>query len=177
MHGPDGTFSAAVSRAARGFDGPMILAIAGDRRDDLDGEGLNILVPVNGTEASRRGAEIAFAISPTGASEVTALHVANRAASGGTIRRSRTTGRSRAEAAVMKDATELAKRYGYERINASRHTDVAPEDAIMDEARKRKASVIVIGTSKRVGEGLYLGQTVANVLQKWKGATVLMVSS
>jgi hypothetical protein len=47
----------------------------------------------------------------------------------------------------------------------------------MDEARKRKASVIVIGTSKRVGEGLYLGQTVANVLQKWKGATVLMVSS
>ncbi len=177
MHRPDGTFSAAVSRAAQGFEGAMSLTIAGERPESVAGEGLNILVPVNGTEASRRGAEMAFAISPTKASEVTALHVASRAASGGAKRGSRrSSGRARADAAVIKDTQLLAKRYGYERIKTSVHTDVAPEEAIIEEAKKRKANVIVIGTSRRVGEGLYLGQTVSNVLQKWKGAVVLVVS-
>jgi nucleotide-binding universal stress UspA family protein len=177
MHRPDGTFSAAVSRVAQGFDGAMILAIAGEHPEDLNGEGLSILVPVNGTEASRRGAEMAFAISSTRESEVTALHVASRTASGGAKHRlRRSSGSSRAEAAVIKDATQLARRYGYERIKTAIHTDVAPEDAIVEEAKKRNANVIVIGTSRRVGEGLYLGQTVQNVLQKWKGATVLVVS-
>ena len=177
MHRPDGTFSAAVSRAAKGFDGAMILAIAGEHPEELKGDGFNILIPVNGTEASRRGAEMAFAISPTGASNVTALHVASRAASGGAKRGTRrSSGRSRAEAAVIKDTAQLARRYGYERIHTAMHTDVAPEDAIIEEAKKRKTNVIVIGTSRRVGEGLYLGQTVGNVLQKWKGAIVLVVS-
>jgi nucleotide-binding universal stress UspA family protein len=108
---------------------------------------------------------------------VTALHVASRASSSGVKRGSRrSSGRGRAEVAVIKDTTQLAKRYGYERIDTAVHTDVAPEDAIIAEAKKRKANVIVIGTSRRVGEGLYLGQTVANVLQKWKGAIVLVVS-
>jgi Kef-type K+ transport system membrane component KefB/nucleotide-binding universal stress UspA family protein len=173
MHRPDGTFSAAVGRAANGFNGAMILAIAGENHDVANAEGLNILVPVNGTEASRRGAEIAFTISPTRTSGVTALHVANRAASNGKPRRS---GRSRTEAAVLKDAARLARRYGYERIDTAVHTDVAPEDAILEEATRRNADVVVIGTSRRVGDGLYLGQTVSNVMQKWKGAIVLMVS-
>jgi Kef-type K+ transport system membrane component KefB/nucleotide-binding universal stress UspA family protein len=173
MRRPDGTFSAAVSRAVQGFNGAMVLAIAGDR--PLSGDGLDMVVPVNGTEASRRGAEIAFAISPARDSDVTALHVANRAASNATGRPARR-GRSRTEAAVIKDATLLARRHGYERIRTSVHTDVAPEEAILEEARKRKANVIVIGTSRRVGEGLYLGQTVANVLRKWNGAAVLVVS-
>jgi Kef-type K+ transport system membrane component KefB/nucleotide-binding universal stress UspA family protein len=177
MHRPDGTFSAAVGRAANGFDGAMILAIAGENREVASADGLNILVPVNGTEASRRGAEMAFAISPTRTSGVTALHVANRAATNGTKRRRRgVSGRPGIEAAVLKDTTRLAKRYGYERIDTAVHTDAAPEDAILEEAMRRNADVVVIGTSRRVGDGLYLGQTVANLLQKWKGATVLMVS-
>jgi Kef-type K+ transport system membrane component KefB/nucleotide-binding universal stress UspA family protein len=169
MHRPDGTFSAAVVRAANGFGGPMMLANAGANPEALEGQGFNIVVPVNGTEASRRGAEIAFAISPARQSAVTALHVADRGAPAGARRR-------RGESAVLKDAARIARRYGFERIATAMHTDAAPEDAILEEAKKRGADVIVIGTSRRVGEGLYLGQTVANVLKKWKGATVLMVS-
>jgi len=177
MHRPDGTLSAAVGRAAKDFEGAMTLTIAGERPENVAGDRFSILVPVNGTEASRRGAEVAFALSPTKESEVTALHIASRATSDGGKRGSRrSSGRARSGAAVIKDTTQLAKRYGYERINTAVRTDVAPEDAIIEEAKKRKANVIVIGTSRRVGEGLYLGQTVANVLQKWKGAIVLVVS-
>ena len=78
-------------------------------------------------------------------------------------------GRRRAEKAVIKDTAELAKRYGYDRIDTSLHTDMSPEDAILEEAKKRNANVIVIGTSKRVGEGLYLGQTVGQCSAEMEG--------
>ena len=39
--------------------------------------------------------------------------------------------------------------------------------------RSRK---LVIGTNRRVGESLYLGQTVEHVLKDWKGAAVLVAT-
>jgi hypothetical protein len=38
------------------------------------------------------------------------------------------------------------------------------------------ANLIVIGASRRVGDHLFLGQTVASTLKDWKGAIVLVVS-
>jgi len=177
MHSADGVFSKSVDKAANGFEGPLALAIAGNDKAALEAKGWNILVPVNGTEASRRGAEIAFALAPSKESRIVALHVADRKASNGakhSKRRSR--GGRRTEKAVLEDITALAARYGFDKIETSVHTEVSPDDAILDEAKKSGCDLIVIGTNKRVGDTLYLGQTVEHVMKGWKGAAVLVAT-
>jgi Kef-type K+ transport system membrane component KefB/nucleotide-binding universal stress UspA family protein len=177
MHSADGVFSKNVDKAAHGFDGPIALAMTGENKNASEAKGFTILVPVNGTEASRRGAEIAFALSPSSESRIVALHVADRRASNGaksSKRRSR--GRRRTEKAVLDDIAALASRYGYDKIEKSVHTEVAPDDAILAEAKKSGCDLIVIGTNRRVGDSLYLGQTVEHVLKDWKGATVLVAT-
>jgi nucleotide-binding universal stress UspA family protein len=109
---------------------------------------------------------------------VTALHVGERAASNGIRRRIRANryAQKRNEKAVLDDAVKLARRYGHDRIRTAVHTDVAPDAAILEEAGKIGADLIVIGASRRVGDHLFLGQTVASTLKNWKGAVVLVVS-
>jgi Kef-type K+ transport system membrane component KefB/nucleotide-binding universal stress UspA family protein len=176
MRNPDGTFSRNVDTAAQGFQGPLALTIAGSHPDASSAEGFNILVPVNGTEPSRRGAEIAFALSRTSASRVTALHVAlrttkadGRPTPGGRSRR-------KSESALLEDISALADRYGYGKIRVTVHTNEAPDTAIVAEARRAKTDLIVIGASRRTGDTLYLGQTVASVLAQWDGAIVLVAT-
>ena len=71
---------------------------------------------------------------------------------------------------------KLARRYGHDRIQTAIHTDVSPDEAILEEAGKVGADLIVIGANRRVGDHLFLGQTVACTLKSWKGAIVLVVS-
>ncbi len=80
------------------------------------------------------------------------------------------------ERAVLDDTIELAKRYGYDSIGTAVHTDTAPDVAVLEEAKSVHADLLVIGASRRVGEELYLGQTVNCILQKWKGAVILVVT-
>jgi nucleotide-binding universal stress UspA family protein len=175
MRNPDGTFTANVDHAAAGFNGPLALTIAGDRADLIAAERFNILVPVNGTEPSRRGAEIAFALSPAGESRVTALHVAERIRTRArTARRGRS--QKRAEQALLEDISALGRRYGFNDIRTAVHTKDAPDEAILAEAERIGADLIVIGAARRTGDALYLGQTVANVLARWTGAIVLVAS-
>jgi nucleotide-binding universal stress UspA family protein len=177
MHSSDGVFSKTVDKAANGFEGPLALAMVGKDGEAVDAKGWNILVPVNGTEASRRGAEIAFALAPPKESKVIALHVADRRASNGTSQgRRRSRGRRRTEKAVLDDIASLAARYGFDTIETSVHTDISPDDAILTEAKKSNCDLIVIGTNKRVGDTLYLGQTVEHVMKDWKGAAVLVAT-
>ncbi len=176
MHSADGSFSEEVDKAATNFDGPLALVCAGDNENILDEEGFNILVPVNGTEPSRRGAELAFALSSARKGGITALHVAQRTGPGVQRATRPKTSRKRVGHAVLDDAIELAKRYGYDEIKTAVQVEVTPDDAILNEARRNKADIIVIGASRRVGEELYLGQTVSNVLQNWKGAIILVVT-
>src|SRR6185312_12495163 len=171
MHEKDGGFTAAVDKAVRDFDGALALVMAGDS-DVLDAKDFNILVPVNGTEASRNGAEVAFALSSSKSGKITALHVAERAASNGAKRGKRSSGGRRNEKAVLDDTVTLAKRYGYERIRTAVHMEMVPEEAILQEAGSVGANLIVIGASRRVGDHLFLGQTVASTLKGWKGAIV-----
>jgi nucleotide-binding universal stress UspA family protein len=177
MHTSDGSFTTEVDKAATGFDGPLALACVGDNENILNEEGFNILVPVNGTESSRRGAELAFAISSARKGKITALHIADRRAGNETrqAKRANAPGK-RVERAVLEDTTELAKRYGHDSIATAVHTDTAPEAAVLEEARRIHADLIVVGANRRVGEELYLGQTVNNILQKWKGAIILVVT-
>ena len=177
MHSTDGVFSKNIDKAANGFQGPIALAMAGNNKAAIEAKGFTILIPVNGTEASRRGAEIAFALSPPKDSKIVALHVADRKATSGAKRSTR---RSRAgrrtEKALLDDIRALAARYGYDQIDTSVHTEVAPDEAILAQAKTSGCDLIVIGTNKRVGETLYLGQTVENVLKRWEGAAVLLAT-
>ena len=77
---------------------------------------------------------------------------------------------------MLDDITALAARYGFDRIETSVHTDMSPDDAILSEAKASNCDLIVIGTNKRVGDTLYLGQTVEHVMKDWKGAAVLVAS-
>lgn len=175
MRNRDGTFSANVDRAAQGFEGPLALTIAGSHADAASAEGFNILVPVNGTEPSRRGAEIAFALSRASASQITALHVAQRVA-GTSDRPPRGRSKRKSNTALMEDITALAARYGHRDIRTSVRMTDAPDEAIVTEARRIGADLIVIGAGRRTGETLNLGQSVASVLAQWDGAIVLVTT-
>lgn len=174
MRNPDGTFTRQVDKAAAGFDGALALTLAGDCPNPSAAPELNILVPVNGTEPSRRGAEIAFALSSPGATKVTTLHVAERLPR--RVHRSQRRSQDRAEHALLEDMRALAKRYGHPDIGTSVHTREAPDAAILAEAKRIGAELIVIGAARRTGDALYLGQTVANVLARWNGAIVLVAT-
>jgi nucleotide-binding universal stress UspA family protein len=178
MHEKDGGFSASVDKVVKDFDGSLALVMAGSDDTLFNNQPFKVLVPVNGTDASRNGAEMAFALAPPKGSTITTLHVGDRPASNGAKRRNRSnrSAQKRNEKAVIDDAMKLAKRYGHESIKASIHTDVAPDEAILEEAKKTGANIIVIGANRRVGDHLFLGQTVACTLKNWGGAIVLVVS-
>jgi Kef-type K+ transport system membrane component KefB/nucleotide-binding universal stress UspA family protein len=172
-----GLFSETVNKIAAGYAGPLALVCSGDLDDAaVADKGFNILVPVNGTEPSRRGLEFAFALTPAKDSTVTALHVSTRQARRIYAKSGAAKGGTGAETAVLRDVATLGARYGYRKVNKAVHTDMAPDDAILEEARRIGADFIVIGTGRRVGEALSLGKTTENVLQGWRGGIILVVS-
>ncbi len=147
-----------VSMLAGGFEGPIAVA---DARDGLLKEPLksklNILVPVNGTDVSRRAAEVAIAIARASKAPLTALYVAQTSKN---KKRSR-----RNEEAILKDVAELAKTYQTELRTAVR-ADVAPDEAILKELSRRRCNLVVMGVSRRPGDKLFFGDTAAAVLEK-----------
>ena len=71
-------FGHGVTNLAKGFDGPLLISAV---RDDLlknpDGK-FSILIPVNGTEPSRRAAEVAITLARATKAQVTVLYVTVR---------------------------------------------------------------------------------------------------
>ena len=74
--GETGGFDAEVTRTADSFEGPVsIVAARGAHLDHPETAPLEILVPVNGTDVSRRGMEVALALARASGTSVTALYV------------------------------------------------------------------------------------------------------
>jgi nucleotide-binding universal stress UspA family protein len=69
-------FHVDVTRLAAGFSGPIAVVDARDGLLKNPQDNLSILVPVNGTETSRRAAEVAIAMARACRAPVTALYVA-----------------------------------------------------------------------------------------------------
>jgi Kef-type K+ transport system membrane component KefB len=158
-----------VTQLAAGFEGPLAVADARElhREEPLRGK-LNILVPVNGTEMSRRAAEIAIVIARASKAPLTALYVAPRSEGG--KKRSR-----RYEEAILKDIVALAETYSTELRTAVR-TDVAPEDAIMKEMARGKHNLVVMGVGRRPGEKLFFGDTASALMEKSDRSLLLIAS-
>ena len=124
-------FDKGVTNLAKGFDGPLIISAV---RDDLSKkpEGkFDILIPVNGTEPSRRAAEVAITLARATKAKVTVLYVAIRTATRRGARRGIRTRRH--EEAILKDIVAIADGY-----NMSIRTAVVAERAA-DEAILRRA--------------------------------------
>ena len=158
-----------VTKLAGEFEGPIAVVDARQAHIEMPLESkLSILVPVNGTEPSRRAAETAIALARASKASITALYVDTRATNG--KRRSR-----QYDEAILKDIVKLAETYQVE-IRTSIRGHVDPEDAILKEAARRKHNFIVMGVARRPGEKLFFGDTAAAILEKSE-ASVLFVAS
>lgn len=174
--GARGGFSPEITRIADGFDGPLAVAIAGGGLANGNEPIGRILIPVSGSDVSRRAAEVAFALARSGGSRVSALYVASGRSDGerrGRIRRGAALRRN--EEAVLKDIAELADRYDA-RIRTALRLDVAPEDAILKAVERGGYDLIVLGVSRRPGETLFFGNTAAAVLERCETAILFVAS-
>jgi nucleotide-binding universal stress UspA family protein len=116
---------------------------------------------------------MALAMASAEDTTITALLVAERKPESPRRKASRTAAGRKAEKAILEDVRALAKRYGHA-IKPAIHLEGSPDEAIFEEARKMKVSLIVIGASRRVGDTLYFGKTVGALLEKWKGAIMVV---
>jgi nucleotide-binding universal stress UspA family protein len=165
-HDKDGNISPQIAELAAGFDGPLaLLSDAGEKAGPQLSSRTRILLPVNGSPASRRAAEVSFALARAAGARVSALYVSQ------TDGRSRT--RSREES-VLKDMTKLAERYD---VRFSTHISKrgGAADAILKEANNGYG-MIVMGANARPGEELFFGNTAAAIFRDWKKLLVLVAS-
>ena len=109
----------------RGFEGPLAVVDTRSRRHEpvKDRHG-RVLIPVNGTDVSRRAVEVGLTLARASDANVTALYVTRAAASPATSSPRRLVMR-RNELGVLKDIAALAERYDVPLRNTTR-ADMAP---------------------------------------------------
>ena len=168
-----GGFSANISRIATAFEGPIALVAGRDQHlEDPQLCPQNILLPIAGTDVSRRAAEVAIAIARACACPITAIYVANA----GTGKRRAQVFRARErDQAIVKEIVTMADRYDVE-VKALMHADVAPDKAIVAEAKKSKQDLIVMGVNRRPGESLFFGDTAAAVFEQAPASIVFVAT-
>src|SRR5262249_12263516 len=170
----DGAFHADVKRIGSAFDGPLaIVAGKGDHLREPERSALRILVPVNGTETSRRAAELAVAMARAGGCPITALYVVYGAGRS-TVRRPHLRAR-REQQAIMKDFVEIADRYDVA-AKTTVQRDAPAGESILDEVERAGHDLIVMGVSRRPGQELSFGNTAAMVLEKSSVSIVFLAS-
>ena len=152
-------FHDSVQSLARGFEGPLAITdVRGDLAEKPTGK-LNILVPVNGTEPSRRAAEVAITMARTNKASLMVLYVA--VGSNGKRRGMRT---RRHEESILKDIVAIADGYNMG-IRTAVVADNAADEAILNEVKRRKNNLIVMGVGRRPGEKLFFGDTASSLLE------------
>jgi nucleotide-binding universal stress UspA family protein len=149
-----------VTQIAQGFDGPIAITTTRGELDRMPIHALSILVPVNGTEQAKRGAEAAIVMARATNSQLTVLYVTQREA--GAKRPRRKTSHANQEA-ILKEIAQMAGGYNLN-IHTAMLADSAANDAIMKEAERRKNNLIVLGVGRRPGETLFFGDTAASLL-------------
>jgi Kef-type K+ transport system membrane component KefB/nucleotide-binding universal stress UspA family protein len=162
----DGNIAPEIAELAAGFDGPLALlsGYSGKGVPQLSSR-THILLPVNGSPASRRAAEVGFVLARAIGARVNALYV------------SQTDGRARIrsrEEQVLKDIAQLAERYGV-RLSTQISKRRGAGEAILSEAR-RGYDMIVMGGSPRPGEELFFGSTPTMVFRDWENPLLIIAS-
>jgi Kef-type K+ transport system membrane component KefB/nucleotide-binding universal stress UspA family protein len=169
----NGAFNPEIAGMAIAFEGPLAIVMGQGRHlERPDQCAFDILVPVAGTEISRRAAEVAVALARACECPMTALYVANTSASA--KRRGGVRERRQAQA-ILKEIVQMADRYDV-KVKTAVHSDVAPDEAILAQAKKGRHDLIVMGVQRRPGDKLFFGDTAAAVFEKSPGS-ILFLSS
>jgi nucleotide-binding universal stress UspA family protein len=165
-------FDDAVTTIAMGFEGPLaVTAVRNDLLKKPDGK-LSILVPVNGTEPSRRGAEVAITMARATKASITVLYAAPR----DTKRPGRRTLRARRnEEAILKDIVKIADGYNMS-IRTAVVAERSADEAILREVERRKHNLVVMGVGRRPGDKLFFGDTAAALLEKSERSLLFVAS-
>jgi Kef-type K+ transport system membrane component KefB/nucleotide-binding universal stress UspA family protein len=172
-HDPKGGFSKDVSLITRGFEGPLAIVDGHRARGEQKAERYDrILIPVNGTDVSRRAVEVALALARADDARVTALYVTRANANG--AGRKRPQANRRSELAVLEDISALADRYEVH-LRSTTRVNMAPDEAILQEA-KRGYDLIVLGVSRRPGDALFFGNTAAAILDRSETSNLFVAS-
>ncbi len=169
-----GSFHPDVTRIVSAFEGPSVLvAGAGWHLEQPEQCPAKILVPVAGTDVSRRAAEVAIAIGRACNATVTVLYVSGTKPNG----RGRRGGvrARRHEQAILKDIVEIADRDDTA-VKTAVRADVAPDEAILAEAKKGGHDLIIMGVNRRPGDKLFFGDTAASVFERAPTSIVLVAS-
>jgi len=167
----DGELTQELTRIVGDFPGPVAVLVCRDCPDPDFLDGADILVPVNGTDVSRRGAETAFVLARSTDASVTTLYV-SASATENDKRPARPSPTRRNEAAVLKDIAQLAQRYDLD-IRTAVASSRAADAPIRKEAPKH--DLIVMGVSRRPGKVLFFGNMAATLMKDWDGP-ILFVS-
>jgi nucleotide-binding universal stress UspA family protein len=170
-----GAFHKEIDRIAAAFPGPLaIIAAQGIHLKQPEQGPLNILVPVNGTEVSRRAAELAIAVAHAFEAPITALYVsgAKRDARG---RRGGGSRERAQEQAILKEIVQLAEQYD-QQVATRVRADQSPDEAVLTEAKRDGHNLIIMGVSRRPGDSLFFGETAAGIFEK-SPISVVLVSS
>ena len=163
-----GAFDARVNAIANRFEGPLAVASArGAHQEDTMNSRLDVLVPITGTEASLHAMEVGIAIARASAAPITALYISARQSG------RRAPPRQRAEA-VLKEAVEVADRYGVTMRTAIKRS-AAIADTILREAGGSRHTLIVMGVNRRPGDALFFGDVAATILER-SSRSILFVS-
>jgi Kef-type K+ transport system membrane component KefB/nucleotide-binding universal stress UspA family protein len=174
-HDPHGGFSKDVSLVTGGFDGPLaVVDVHESRAGRLPRQLGKILIPVNGTEVSRRAAEVGLTVARATDAQVTALFVTRANGGGKPKNAARKRVARRNERAILKDIGALADRYGVD-VRSTTRADLAPGEAIIREA-KRGYDLVVLGVSRRPGDTLFFGETAATVLERSDTSNLFVAS-
>jgi Kef-type K+ transport system membrane component KefB/nucleotide-binding universal stress UspA family protein len=171
---PKGGFSQDLSLITGEFDGPLVVVdTRSPRHEPAKERHGRVLIPVNGTDVSRRAVEVGLTLARASDAHVTALYVTRASASPATSPPRRLAMR-RNESGVLKDIAALAERYDVPLRNTTL-ADIAPDQAILREAG-RGYDLVVLGVSRRPGDVLFFGNTAAAVLER-SPTSILFVAS
>jgi nucleotide-binding universal stress UspA family protein len=165
-----------VTHIADGFEGALaIVAASGPQIMQALHPKSKILVPVNGTELSRRAVEMALVIARSNDARVTALYVTGGTQSSRRSRLQLGSATRSTEEAVLKEVTELADRYAVN-VQTALRVDTAADDAVLKEARRGKCDLIILGVTRRPGETLTFGGMADKLLAN-SNMSILFVAS
>jgi Kef-type K+ transport system membrane component KefB/nucleotide-binding universal stress UspA family protein len=174
VRGGAGEFHEGVSRVAAAFEGPVAVALAlGAHAQNASCANFNILAPITGSEVSRHGAEVAVALARATHCPLTVLYVAAQSTRAKTL--AILGAQRREQEAVLKDIVKIADQYGV-RVRTAVTAHASPAKAILEQARRGKQNLIVMGVSRRPGETLSFGEVAAAVLENTE-RSVLFVAS
>ena len=169
-----GEFHPEILPIISAFEAPVAIVAGCVPEIEEPGHSLsNILLPVSGTEPSRRAAELAITLARGCGGIVTTLHIANT----GAIRRRgwrSSYGRNQAQA-IINEIVEMGGRHGVI-VNGAVRAQMAPDQAILAHARQRHYDLIVMGVSRRPGDKLFLGDTAAAVVEAAPGSLLFLIS-